>query len=87
MNNKIETKFKVGNKVVWKWLGREIHGVVMEVFDIPIVKNIKGKSIKRNGTKGNPAHYVRSEAGNYALKLGTELKKIEKTMKLPKMFS
>jgi len=34
---------------------------------------IKGKLIKRNGTKENPAVLVRSLAGNLALKLHHEL--------------
>lgn len=71
-------KFKVGSKVQWKWLGSRIDGVVEEVYTEPVVKIIKGKRIKRNGSPQKPAYLVRSEAGNLALKLETELAKWEK---------
>jgi hypothetical protein len=54
-------------------MGREIHGVIEEIYTGPIIKEIKGKSIKRNGSLQKPAYLVRSEAGNLALKLHTEL--------------
>lgn len=65
--------FKVSQKVQWKWLGGLIHGKVKEVFREPVIKVIKGKSIKRNGSVEKPAYLVESEAGNLALKLHTEL--------------
>jgi hypothetical protein len=82
-------KYKVGSKVQWKWLGREIAGVVREVHKVPVVKLIKGKSIKRNGSPEKPAYLVESTAGNLALKLETELMagSSAKTKKsLPTMF-
>jgi hypothetical protein len=54
-------------------LGRPISGEVEEIFLEPVVKVIKGKRIKRNGSAAKPAYLVRSEAGNLALKLETEL--------------
>ena len=65
--------YGVGAKVKWKWMGRSIIGLIKEVHTQPVTKQIKGKSIKRNGTVGNPAYLVQSEAGNIALKLQTEL--------------
>lgn len=81
--------FKVGAKVRWKWLGRPIDGTVEEVHFGPVTKLIKGKSIKRNGSKDKPAFLVRSEAGNLALKLLSELTKAPAKRKgpSPKMFS
>lgn len=64
---------KVGAKIQWKWLGNIIDGKVEEVHMGPIEKEIKGKKIKRNGSVEKPAYLVRSEAGNIALKLHTEL--------------
>ncbi len=66
-------KFKVGGKIEWKWLGSVIDGVVEEIYLEPVLKEIKGKKIKRNGSPDKPAYLVRSEAGNFALKLETEL--------------
>ena len=69
----IYSTFSEGDKVFWKWMGREIHGVVEEIHTGPIEKEIKGKFIKRNGSIQRPAYLVRSEAENLALKLHTEL--------------
>lgn len=66
-------KFKRGSHVEWKWLGRPILGTVEEVFCEPVVRTIKGKRIKRNGSPAVPAYLVKSEANNLALKLETEL--------------
>ena len=65
--------FKKHSKITWKWAGGIIHGTVEEIFQGPIEKEIKGKMIKRNGSVEKPAYLVKSEAGNYALKLHTEL--------------
>ncbi len=73
---KTEPVYAENEKIFWKWMGREIHGVVVECFMGPIEKEIKGKRIKRNGSVEKPAYLVRSEAGNYALKLHTEITKI-----------
>jgi hypothetical protein len=65
--------YLVGDKVFWKWMGNRVCGSVLEVHLLPIVKEIKGKYIKRNGSIEKPAYYLQSEAGNYVLKLQTEL--------------
>lgn len=82
-------KFKAGSKVSWKWLGREIEGVVVESFSKPVERVIKGKKIKRNGSPEKPAYLVESAAGNLALKLESELSKFapkSKSKSTPKMF-
>lgn len=79
MTNKVTlTPFKVGRKIQWNWAGNAIHGKVVEVFFGPIEKEIKGKKIKRNGSVEKPAYLVQSEAGNFALKLHTELSETKK---------
>lgn len=66
--------FKLNSKVEWQWLGKPISGTVEEVFTESVTKEIKGKKITRHGTPEKPAYLVRSEAGNLALKLATELR-------------
>ena len=81
--------FKINDSVQWKWLGRNIEGIVKEIYFEPVVKVIKEKSIKRNASKENPAYLVESVAGNLALKLQSELELIEKkksSKAQPKMF-
>lgn len=82
--------FAVGTKIQWKWYGSQISGDVVEIHLKPISKEIKGKTIKRNGSSENPAYLVRSAAGNFALKLHSELQPLEKDKSKglkPKMFS
>lgn len=82
-------QFKKSSKVQWKWLGRPISGTVEDIFKISVTKTIKGKKITRHGSEEKPAYLVKSEAGNLALKLETELSaeksKIQSAVK-PKMF-
>ncbi len=66
-------KFPKNSSVTWKWAGGIIYGTVEEIFYEPIRMEIKGKFIKRNGSPEKPAYLVRSQAGNTALKLETEL--------------
>ena len=65
-------KFAIGAKIEWKWLGSVID-VVEHIYFEPVVQEIKGKRIKRNGSPDKPAYLVRSAAGNLALKLESEL--------------
>ena len=74
-------KHAIGSKVYWKWMGGEIDGNVQGVFTAPVVREIKGKNIKRNGSPEKPAYLVKSEAGNLALKLETEIFARERTSK------
>jgi hypothetical protein len=63
----------INDPVGWKWMGRVIEGSVVETHFESIVKEIKGKLIKRNGSVEKPAYLVKSKAGNLALKLSTEI--------------
>ncbi len=65
--------YKKNQEVFWKWMGGEVDGKVIDIFFEPITLEIKGKLIKRNGSVEKPAYLVQSEAGNFALKLHTEL--------------
>lgn len=78
MKNYMKTHLKIGAHVRWKWMGGYVRGEVIEEFLEPVTKVIKGKNIKRNGSPEKPAYLVKSEAGNYALKLATELEAVEK---------
>ncbi len=71
--NKKVNIFSKGSSVRWKWAGGTIEGIVEEIYFHPITKEIKGKFIKRNGSEEKPAYLVKSKAGNFALKLHSEL--------------
>ncbi len=74
--------FAVGDPVEWRWMSYLIEGVVEEVFFAPVTRTIKGKNIRRNGSPEKPAYLVRSDAGNIALKLATELQRRQKIFRL-----
>ncbi len=69
----MEKKFRKNQKVEWKWAGGTVEGKVEAVYHERITRTIKGKKITRIGSAEKPAYLVRSEAGNLALKLQTEL--------------
>jgi hypothetical protein len=73
MINDSNSPFKVGSTVKWKWMGGYVDGTVVEIHFGPIEKELKGKKIKRNGSVEKPAYLVKSQAGNFALKLHSEL--------------
>ncbi|MBC7466216.1 MAG: DUF2945 domain-containing protein [Bdellovibrio sp.] len=77
--DKKSNSYKVGTEVQWKWMGRFIMGVVSEVHFESVSKKIKEKLIKRNGTAENPAYLVQSAAGNFALKLHSEVEAVGKS--------
>ena len=78
-NNQHTSIFSLNSVVQWKWMGRVIHGTVKETYTETVTKVIKGKTIKRKGSQENPAYLVESEAGNFALKLHSELSAFEKS--------
>ena len=71
----MQKAFAKKSKVQWKYLGRAVEGFVVRVYREPITVALKGKRIKRNGSKENPAYLVESVSGNRALKLQSELEK------------
>ena len=84
----MKSKFKQSAKVQWKWLGRAIQGVVEEIYFAKVTQTIKGKKITRNGSPEKPAYLVKSDAGNLALKLESELTAATPRSKMqPRMFS
>lgn len=82
------SQYKKNDKVEWNYLGRVILGTVEDVFYKSVTKTIKDKKITRHGSQEKPAYLVKSEAGNIALKLESEIRS-QKTTKAsaPKMFS
>ncbi len=68
-------KLTKGTKVEWNWGSGSAEGKIKESFTKPVRRTIKGKTIKRNASKDDPAYMVEQEDGARALKSGTELHK------------
>ncbi len=65
---------KIGSPVTWKWGRGKISGKIEEIFHESIEKKIKGKNIKRNGTKTDPAYLIKEDKKDaHVLKLKSEL--------------
>ncbi len=69
--------FKSGDKVKWKWGTGFGRGTVQSVFEEKTTRTIDGSEVTRNGTKSDPACYVRVDDGNNVLKLCSELESDE----------
>ncbi len=88
-SQELKKSLKVGQRVEWQCRGRSIEGVVQVIFIKPTAKLIKSKRMKRNASLENPADLVKSDSGNLALKLETELHILKKTSadtQQPEMF-
>lgn len=66
---------KKGDDVTWKWGKGTAEGKVVAKHTDPIKKTIKGKTVKRNASKDEPAYEVKQEDGGKVLKSESELKK------------
>ena len=54
---------------------RPLLGCCQSVFDEKITPKINGTEVMRNGTKDDPAIYIKEEDGDAVLKLASEIKK------------
>ena len=66
---------KAGDRVAWKYANGIAEGRVASVHYEPTLIMTKGKRIKRNGSKDNPALVIEHASGNDVLKLSSEVQK------------
>eukprot|EP00892_Ulva_mutabilis_P009158 jgi/Ulvmu1/6614/UM003_0251.1 len=59
-----ENDFKVGEKVAWTYMGKDVPGVVKDKSEGEIVAHSGGKDIKRNGEPGNPGYVLEMDKGD-----------------------
>lgn len=64
---------KSGDNVAWKWANGLAEGTIKSVRYEPTEILSKGKRIKRNGTKDNPALVIAHKSGNDVVKLSSEV--------------
>ncbi|KIN71201.1 hypervirulence associated TUDOR domain-containing protein [Sulfitobacter guttiformis] len=64
-----------GDKVEWDWGNGTATGKVQNSFDEKTTRTIKGSEVTRNGTKADPALYIKQEDGDAVLKLASEVRK------------
>lgn len=66
---------KSGDHVAWRWGNGLAEGRIKSVHAEPTEIVSKGKHIKRNGTKDNPALVIEHKSGNDVVKLASEVQK------------
>lgn len=67
--------FSSGDRVKWAWGNGEGTGEVQSVFEQKTTRTIKGSEVTRNGTKDDPALYIKQEDGDAVLKLASEVER------------
>ena len=68
-------KYSENDNVKWEWGNGTATGKVQSYFEEKTTRKIDGTEVVRNGSKENPAYYIKQEDGSAVLKLESELKK------------
>ncbi|HEX8278021.1 MAG TPA: DUF2945 domain-containing protein [Segetibacter sp.] len=69
---------KKGDKVHWNWGKSQAEGTIKQKSEKTITKKIKGKEVKRNASKEEPAYVIEQQNGTEVVKSESELKEGEK---------
>ena len=65
--------FSEGDRVKWSWGNGHGTGQIQSIFEEKTTRTIKGSEVTRNGTKDDPALYIKQEDGDAVLKLASEV--------------
>lgn len=66
-----------GDKVSWEWGDGTASGTVRSIFQEKTICTIDGSEVIRKGSKEDPALYIENTDGNNALKLSSEVEKVQ----------
>jgi len=69
------TTVKKGDNVEWKYGKSKAEGKVAEVHKEDVNKNVQGKTIKRKGSKEEPALVIKQDNGKEVVKSASEVDK------------
>ena len=69
---------KKGDKVHWNWGKSQAEGIIKQKSEKTITKKIKGKEVKRNASKEEPAYVIEQQNETEVVKSESELKEGEK---------
>lgn len=64
---------KEGNSVSWRWGNGRGEGEIQSIFHKKTTRTINGTEVTRNGSKDDPALYIKQEDGGSVLKLASEV--------------
>lgn len=67
--------FRKGTAVTWKWGAHRAEGKIEEKFTSDVTRTIKGQTIKRKASQGEPAYLIVQEDGSRVLKSGSEIER------------
>ena len=71
----MSSDLKEGDTVEWQWGSGTATGKINSIFEKKTTRTIKGSEITRNGTKADPALYIKQQDGDTVLKLSSEVSK------------
>ena len=66
-----------GTQVKWSWGSGEATGVVKEIREESVSREIKGAEVTRNGTQDDPALIIEQDDGTEVLKLKSEVSRTD----------
>ncbi len=67
--------YKEGDEVRWNWGDGTATGKIQSIFPEKTTRSIKGSEVTRNGSKDDPALYIKQDGGDAVLKLASEVEK------------
>lgn len=70
-----QQRIKIGTHVAWQWGQGLAEGVVKKICPEPATITTKGKTIRRVGTKEDPALIIMSNKGVQVIKLTHEVQR------------
>ncbi len=72
----MSNNYNEGDKVEWKWGNGSQDGEIQSIFPEKTTRKIDGTEVTKNGSKDNPALYIKNDDGNNVLKLASEVSKV-----------
>lgn len=66
--------YSKGDEVEWDWGEGTGTGKVEETYNQSITREIKGTKVTRNGSKDDPALFIKQDDGDSVLKLSSEVR-------------
>jgi len=64
-----------GDHVKWSWGNGHAKGTVQSTFTQKTTRKIKGSEVTLNGSKDDPALYIKQSDGDAVLKLASEVER------------
>lgn len=68
--------YSEGTQVKWNWGNGEGKGEIDTVYERKVTRKIDGTEVTRNGSKDEPAYYIKQSDGDAVLKSHSEIESV-----------